>query len=138
MTLFGDVCAFNLVKSHGTGMFCCQAGTCLNCTIATLSSLFPGRMKWKTAMLSSLPCNAVVMSCHRSCGWFPSDSRGTVTVMLSVVLTGAGMSWGKCLHLTLSPLCRDLVKVATDYLKEERYRKKSVIAVLVLTEDLGG
>lgn len=73
-------------------------------------------------ILSGLPYNAIVMSCHRSCGWFPSDSRGTVTVVLSAVLIGAGMSWGKCLHLTLSPPFSD--SVGTDYLNEGRYRKK--------------
>lgn len=105
-------------------MFSCQADTCLNCTITTLSSVFLGRIKGKTVMLSRLPCNAIMMSCHRACGWFPSDSRGTVTVILSVVLIGAGMSWGKCLHLTLSPPFSDSVKVGSDYLKEGRYRKK--------------
>ena len=67
----------------------------------------------KRVMLSRVPCNATVMSCHRSCGWFPSDSRGTATVRLSVLI-GAAMRWGKCLNLTLSPPFSDLVEVGTD------------------------
>lgn len=101
-------------------MLSCQAGMCLNCTTTTSSSLFLVGIKGKTVMLFGASCNATVMSCHRWCGWFLSGSRGTVTVRLSVVLTGAGMRWGKCLHLTLSPPFSDSEKVGTDYLKKKK------------------
>lgn len=101
-------------------MLSCQAATCLNCTMTT-SSLFLGEDQGgNRIMLSRAPCNATVMPSHRSCGWFPSESRGTTLVGLSVLLIGAGTSWGMSLHLTLSPSSNDSVKVGTDYLKKKR------------------
>lgn len=118
-------------------MLSCQAGMCLNCTMTTSSSPFLGSIKGQTVSCSlGHLVNATVMSCHRSCGWLPSDSRGTATARFSVVLIRAGIRWGKCLHLTLSPPFSDSVKMRTDYLKKKK-KKKSGIVVLVLAEDLG-
>lgn len=83
-------------------------------------------------VLSRASCNATVMSCHRLCGWFPSDSRGTATVRLPVLI-GAGMRWGKCLHLTLSPPFSDLVKVLVKKTKGKK-EKKGGSVVLVLAD----
>lgn len=65
MTLFGDVCAFHLVKSHRLKFFLVKLAWVEIAPQLLLALFSQGRSEaGNTAMLSRPPCNVTVVSCH--------------------------------------------------------------------------